>query len=68
MLGTGCPPTDQRGMPRGEPCTAGAVEMPCFVLGKTPVDAWRTTLRKHLAPFAELATRKIILIVPSSAR
>jgi hypothetical protein len=27
-LGTGCPPTDQRGMPRGEPCTAGAVEVP----------------------------------------
>ncbi len=25
-LGTGCPPTDQRGEPRGEPCTAGAVE------------------------------------------
>ena len=25
-LGTGCPPTDQRGQPRGEPCTAGAVE------------------------------------------
>lgn len=27
-LGTGCPPTDQRGRPRGEPCTAGAVEAP----------------------------------------
>lgn len=27
-LGTGCPPTDQRGEPRGEPCTAGAVELP----------------------------------------
>lgn len=27
-LGTGCPPTDQRGNPRGEPCTAGAVEAP----------------------------------------
>jgi hypothetical protein len=26
--GTGCPPTDQRGMPRGEPCTIGAVELP----------------------------------------
>jgi hypothetical protein len=25
-IGTGCPPTDQRGMPRAEPCTAGAVE------------------------------------------
>ena len=27
-LGTGCPATDQRGEPRGEPCTAGAVELP----------------------------------------
>jgi len=27
-LGTECPPTDQRGEPRGEPCTAGAVEVP----------------------------------------
>ena len=27
-LGTGCPPTDQRGQPRAEPCTAGAVEVP----------------------------------------
>jgi len=25
-LGTGCPPTDQLGHPRGEPCTAGAIE------------------------------------------
>ncbi|HEY5922143.1 MAG TPA: right-handed parallel beta-helix repeat-containing protein [Kofleriaceae bacterium] len=27
-LATGCPPTDQRGNPRPEPCTAGAVEIP----------------------------------------
>jgi hypothetical protein len=27
-LGTGCPATDQRGNPRAEPCTAGAVEVP----------------------------------------
>lgn len=27
-LGTDCPPTDQRGVARGEPCTAGAVEAP----------------------------------------
>jgi hypothetical protein len=26
-LGTDCPATDQRGEPRGEPCTAGAVEV-----------------------------------------
>jgi hypothetical protein len=27
-IATGCPPTDQRGMPRPEPCMAGAVEAP----------------------------------------
>ena len=27
-LGSGCPDTDQRGEPRGEPCMAGAVEVP----------------------------------------
>ncbi len=27
-IGMGCPPTDQRGMPRATPCTAGAVEAP----------------------------------------
>jgi hypothetical protein len=27
-IGTSCPPTDQRGEPRAEPCTAGAVEVP----------------------------------------
>jgi hypothetical protein len=27
-VGSGCPSTDQRGEPRGEPCTAGAVEVP----------------------------------------
>ncbi len=27
-LGMNCPPTDQRGEARGEPCTAGAVEVP----------------------------------------
>jgi hypothetical protein len=26
-LGTGCPPKDQRGNARSEPCTAGAVEV-----------------------------------------
>ena len=27
-LGTNCPATDQRGMPRANPCTAGSVEIP----------------------------------------
>ena len=28
QLGTDCPAVDQRGVPRAEPCTAGAVEVP----------------------------------------
>jgi parallel beta-helix repeat protein len=27
-IGNNCPPTDQRGVPRADPCTAGAVEAP----------------------------------------
>lgn len=46
---------------------AGAVEAPLFVLGKTSPEAWRTTLRNAPAPWAELATDKVILSVPSSA-
>lgn len=45
----------------------GAVEMPYFAQGETPLHLWRTTIRHHAAPFAELATRKVILIIPSSA-
>lgn len=33
--GQGCPPVDQRGMPRGEPCTSGAVEVPAPSSGGT---------------------------------
>ncbi|HPD15139.1 MAG TPA: M60 family metallopeptidase [Planctomycetota bacterium] len=44
----------------------GAVEMPYFVQGETPLHLWRTEIRKRPAPFAELATRKIILIIPAS--
>jgi len=44
----------------------GAVEMPYFVQGETPLHLWRTEIRKRPAPFAELATRKIILTIPSS--
>ncbi len=45
----------------------GAVEMPYFVQGVTPLHEWQQTIRHHPAPFAELATRKIILTIPSSA-
>lgn len=46
---------------------SGAVEMPFFVQGQTPLHLWRTAIRHHLAPFAELATRKIVLTIPSAA-
>lgn len=45
----------------------GAVEAPLFVLGKTTPEAWRTIIRSAPAPWAELATDKVIISVPSSA-
>ncbi|MBI5834428.1 MAG: hypothetical protein HZB16_19190 [Armatimonadetes bacterium] len=45
---------------------AGAVEMPLFVRGVTSLDDWKTRLRGLQAPWAELATKKIILSVPAS--
>lgn len=45
---------------------AGAVRMPLFVLGQTDPAQWRTTIRDYAAPWAELATDKIILSVPAS--
>ncbi|NLC57364.1 MAG: hypothetical protein GX774_11040 [Armatimonadetes bacterium] len=44
----------------------GAVRMPLFVAGETTLEAWRTTIRHYPAPWAELATRKIILTVPAA--
>ena len=43
----------------------GAVEAPYFVLGKTPFDEWGQKIRYLPAPWAELATEKVILTVPS---
>jgi hypothetical protein len=43
----------------------GAVDAPFFALGKTDAQAWRSTIRHHPAPWAELATRKVVLSVPS---
>ena len=43
----------------------GAVEAPLFVLGATDVAAWRERIRGAPGPWAELATDKIILTVPS---
>ncbi|MDW8365898.1 MAG: M60 family metallopeptidase [Abditibacteriales bacterium] len=44
---------------------SNAVDAPLFVLGKTDVNAWRTTIRNHPAPWAELATDKVIFTLPS---
>lgn len=45
----------------------GAVEAPLFVLGETTNGAWKSELRARPAPWAELATSKVVLAVPSSA-
>jgi hypothetical protein len=46
---------------------SGAVRAPLFVLGKTSAAEWRSTIRNFPAPFAELATDKVIVSVPSSS-
>lgn len=43
----------------------GAVAAPWFVLGQTTRDQWRDTIRQRPGPWAELATDKIVLTVPS---
>jgi hypothetical protein len=43
----------------------GAVEAPYFMLGRTPFDDWVQRIRYLPAPWAELATSKIVLTVPS---
>ncbi|MBL9000092.1 MAG: hypothetical protein JNK25_03010 [Phycisphaerae bacterium] len=45
---------------------AGAVEAPMFVRGKTDPAAWKESIRHAPAPWAELATERVILSVPSS--
>ncbi|MFP4057265.1 MAG: M60 family metallopeptidase [Candidatus Brocadiia bacterium] len=45
----------------------GAVQAPYYVLGETELGAWRQTIRSRPAPWAELATDKVVLTVPSSA-
>lgn len=44
----------------------GAVEAPYFRLGKTTEQEWISTIRYNPAPWAELATDKIIFTVPSN--
>jgi len=46
---------------------AGAVEAPTYVHGRTDAAAWRKSIRTRAAPWAELASDKIVLTVPSTA-
>jgi len=43
----------------------GAAPAPYFVLGKTTDQEWRESIRNHPAPWAELATDRVIITVPS---
>ena len=43
----------------------GAVKAPYYVHGGTDRGAWRATIRSHPAPWAELASKKVILTLPS---
>jgi len=45
----------------------GAVEAPYFVLGRTTPAEWRQTVRGRPAPWAELATSKVVLTLPADA-
>lgn len=44
---------------------AGAVRAPLYVHGRTDLDDWRKTLRHHPAPWAELASDKVVVTVPA---
>ncbi len=45
----------------------GAVEAPRFVLGVTDPDEWRTEIRLHPAPWAEVEAPSMIVTVPSTS-
>ncbi len=49
-----------------EAVISGAVEAPLFRLGQTTREEWRSRVRSLPGPWAELATDKLILTVPSS--
>ena len=44
----------------------GGVEAPYYVLGETSVEEWQSTIRDLPAPWAELASSKAVLTVPSA--
>ncbi|MFQ3587415.1 MAG: M60 family metallopeptidase [Fimbriimonadaceae bacterium] len=54
------------GRPGGSVSVEGAFESPLFELGKTDPDDWRARIRHLPGPWAELATDKVVVTVPSS--
>ena len=46
---------------------SGAVAAPLFVAGKTSLSEWRDTIRQFPAPWAELASDKVIVTLPSTS-
>lgn len=43
----------------------GAIESPLFILGRTSPDEWKSSIRSRPGPWAELATDKVIVSIPS---
>jgi hypothetical protein len=43
----------------------GAVESPLFLLGETGLEEWKSKIRNRPGPWAELATSKVVITVPS---
>lgn len=46
---------------------SGAVEAPYYIFSQTDLTEWREKIRHYPAPWAELATDKVIITVPSEA-
>ncbi len=44
----------------------GGVKAPLFEYGTTDLNEWKSTIRKYPAPWAELASERIIIALPSS--
>lgn len=44
----------------------GAVRAPLYVHGTTSLDEWRSTIRAYPGPWAEVASDKVIITVPSA--
>lgn len=59
-------PREVREQERMKITIRGAVAAPLFVLGSTRSEEWKSTIRHAPGPWAELATDKVILTVPSS--